>query len=145
MNLPKPFTTLCSLGLCPPCASSRGRWLIPLEIWTVWGLWEPPVQFSLAFGSQADWMSPCTPCSQLDPYLIPGVTFPTSQRRCCSPQGDPVPSEPGLGVAGVCIRGAPGPQPVCLHAVMLHSTDPCGSVSIPTCSVRWTFVESLFL
>lgn len=29
--------------------------------------------------------------------------------------------------------------------VMLHNTDPHGSVSIPTCSVRWTFVESLFL
>lgn len=105
MNLPKPFTTPCSPGLCPPCAtaSSRGRWLpgVPLEIPAVWGLWEPPaLQFSLAFGSSTDWMNPYAPYSQVDLYLISGVTFPfpTSQRRCRSPRGDHVPF--GLGAAG---------------------------------------------
>lgn len=49
------------------------------------------------------------------------------------------------GVGGLHSGCCEDPNPFVSTRVMLHNTDPHGSVSIPTCSVRWTFVESLFL
>lgn len=79
-------------------------------------------------------------------FLVSLFLFQQANGVAAAPGGIMSRLSRGLGGVGGLHSGCcEDPNPFVSTRVMLHNTDPRGSVSIPTCSVRWTFVESLFL